>query len=90
LRFDWFEPSGETTEVTFELTARDDEVHLLLTHRNLGSRDEMIGVAAGWHTHVGILIDRLHERKSPPFWATLVALETEYGKRISDNDVMSR
>lgn len=87
LSFEWFEPTGEATEVTFELSPRGEEVHLLLTHRDLRKRDEMIGVSAGWHTHLGILVDQLRDRKSPPFWATLVALEDEYDKRITDKDV---
>ena len=88
LTFSWLEPSGQASEVTFELTEQGSEVQLVLTHRDLGNLDEMIGVAAGWHTHVGILVDILNDRKSPKFWATLMELEEKYAERITEDDVV--
>jgi hypothetical protein len=38
----------------------------------------MINVAGGWHTHLGILVDRLNERVPPPFWSAPCAA----GERI--------
>ena len=82
LSFTWGEESGDQSEVTFELSQRDDEVLLVLTHRRLRNRDEMIGVASGWHVHVGILLDQLNDRAPKPFWSKLKSLEAEYGKRF--------
>ncbi|GAA5074138.1 SRPBCC family protein [Lysobacter panacisoli] len=81
LAYTWAEGSGES-EVRFELTPRGDEVHLVLTHSRLGSRDGMVSVSGGWHTHLGILADRLSGRTPPGFWATHGPLEAEYERRI--------
>jgi len=82
LSFTWGEEQGDESEVTFELADRGGEVLLVLTHRRLRNRSEMIGVASGWHVHVGILIDQLNGRASKPFWSTLEKLEAEYDKRL--------
>ena len=82
LSFTWGEEQGDESEVTFELADRGGEVLLVLTHRRLRNRSEMIGVASGWHVHVGILIDQLNGRESKPFWSTLEKLEAEYDKLL--------
>ncbi len=82
LSYTWAESEAEDSEVTFELTPRAGGVRLVLTHRRLASRDEMIGVAGGWHTHLGILSDRLAGREPPGFWATHMRLEAEYEQMI--------
>lgn len=82
LSYTWNEASGEESEVTFELRSEGDDVHLVLTHRRLPNREEMLSVAAGWHTHLGILADRLSGRTSPGFWSTHMRLEAEYEKLI--------
>ncbi|RUL70986.1 SRPBCC family protein [Dyella choica] len=70
------------SEVRFELTPRGDQVLLVLTHTRLASYDALIGVAGGWHTHLGILADRLSGREPPAFWATHARMEAEYQERI--------
>jgi uncharacterized protein YndB with AHSA1/START domain len=76
------ENSTETpSEVCIELVPRGDLVLLVLTHRRLCA-DAMISVAGGWHTHLGILEDRLHGREARPFWRTHKALEAEYERRL--------
>lgn len=82
LSFMWGEEQGDESEVTFELTDRNGEVFLVLTHRRLRNRSELISVAGGWHVHVGILIDVLNGREPKPFWSRLEALEAEYDKRL--------
>lgn len=72
----------DASEVRFELSVQGDEVRLLLTHSRLPNRGEILSVAGGWHTHLGILSDRLAGREPPGFWATIAQLETEYEKRI--------
>ncbi|MGE5146383.1 MAG: SRPBCC family protein [Candidatus Eiseniibacteriota bacterium] len=75
---------GPATEVTFELTKKGDDVLLVVTHRRLSDRDMLIGVGSGWHTHLGILADRLAGRPPRPFWATHEALIGDYRKRLAD------
>ena len=82
LSFTWGEEEGDESEVTFELSEREEQVLMVLTHRRLRNRQEMIGVAGGWHTHVDILIDQLNGRVPKPFWAKIERLEAEYDKRI--------
>ena len=82
LSFEWFEDSGEASEVTFELSERGDQVQIVLTHRQLRNRQEMVSVASGWDVHVGVLIDQLNGRELQPFWAKIEKLEAEYDKRI--------
>lgn len=82
LSFTWDEEEGDESEVTFELSEQNAEVLMVLTHRKLGNRKAMVGVASGWHVHVGILIDQLNGRESKPFWSTLEQLEAEYEKRL--------
>lgn len=73
---------GEASEVTFELTPREDEVMLVLTHRRIATRSSMVSFSGGWHTHIGILRHRLEDRDPPGFWTTFTRLEAEYQKRI--------
>lgn len=82
LSYTWGESSGEDSEVTFELTPRGKNVLLVVTHRRLADRATLVSVAAGWHAHLGILIDRLAGEEPRPFWTTHARLEAEYGKRI--------
>jgi uncharacterized protein YndB with AHSA1/START domain len=82
LSFMWGEEHGEESEVTFELSDQGKEVRMVLTHRRLPNRSEMVSVASGWHVHVGILIDQLNQREPQPFWSTLERLEAEYEKRL--------
>ena len=78
LSFTWGE--GETpSEVTFELTPQGNEVLLVLTHRKLANRAEMVEVAGGWHTHLGVLVDQANGRVPRPFW-------TEWRRVNGDHD----
>lgn len=82
LSYTWGEENGRESEVTFELTPREKDVLLVLTHRRLGARDEMLSVSGGWHTHLAILEDQLNGRVPRPFWSTHERLENEYRKRL--------
>ena len=82
LSYTWGGDPAEGSEVRFELTPRVDKVLLVVTHRRLADHDEMISVAAGWHTHLDILLDRLEDREPAGFWATHTRLEAEYERRI--------
>jgi len=79
LAFTW----GENSEVTFELTPKDDQILFVLTHRRLGDDPEVLGsVAAGWHTHLAILLARLAGEVPPPFWSTHFGHEAAYARTI--------
>jgi hypothetical protein len=41
--------SGGESEVTFELSKKNNEVLMVVTHRRLRNREELVGVSAGWH-----------------------------------------
>jgi uncharacterized protein YndB with AHSA1/START domain len=82
LRFTWSDEPGDESEVTFELSRRDQEVLMVLTHRRLANRKEMVSVASGWHVHVGVLIDQLKGHEPQPFWSKIERLEAEYDKLL--------
>jgi uncharacterized protein YndB with AHSA1/START domain len=84
LAYTWSESRGGESEVTFELTPRGKDVALAITHRRLADRDEMISVAAGWHAHLGTLIDHLAGRMPKSFWAAHTQLEEEYERRLPE------
>lgn len=86
LSFTWGEEQGDESEVTFELADRDGKVLMVLTHRRLRNREEMISVASGWHAHVGILIDHLNGQEPKPFWSTHEKLEAAYQERFPAED----
>lgn len=73
---------GDYSELTYELFEDGDKVKLVLTHRRLNSREEMISVCGGWHTHLDILEDVLAERETTGFWKQHTANEIEYEKRL--------
>ncbi len=81
LAFTWGD-GAEPSDVTFELTPRGERVHLVVTHRRLASRDDKVSVAAGWHTHLGVLAARLEAREPEGFWSRFTQLEADYGARI--------
>jgi uncharacterized protein YndB with AHSA1/START domain len=83
LSYTWGDAPGEKSEVTFELSASGRDVLLVVTHRRLRDRGEMVGVASGWHSHLGILEDQLNGREPRPFWTWIVKTKAEYEKRLA-------
>lgn len=83
LTFTWPEEDGQVSDVTFELTVQGNDVLLVLTHRNIGTRKAMANFSGGWHSHLGILSDVLHEREPRPFWTMHASVEAEYAKRLA-------
>lgn len=83
LSYTWGDETGKVSEVTFELTPKGEKVLLVLTHRRLGDNfDTLASVAAGWHTHLGILGDRLDGRVPKGFWSVHTRMEQEYTNRL--------
>jgi uncharacterized protein YndB with AHSA1/START domain len=81
LAYTWGEDDG-ASHVRFELSARGDQVALVVTHSRLASRDGMLSVAAGWHAHLDILRDRLDGRTPEGLWRAHTRLEAEYAQRL--------
>lgn len=73
---------GELSEVCYELTPDGNDVLLVLTHRRLASRDELMSVTGGWHTHLDILRDIMAGTEPQAFWARHTVLEAEYEARL--------
>lgn len=82
LAFTWGGSKGEPSEVMFELSPEGEGTRLVLTHRKLNSRDDMIDVAGGWHTHLDVLSARLEGRAPGPFWSAHHLWEADYKARI--------
>lgn len=71
------------SEVLFELVPKEDNTQLILTHSRLeDSREVLVSVAAGWHTHLGILEDRLFGKEPDGFWKMYVKYEEDYERRL--------
>lgn len=82
LTYTWGGSAGSPSEVTFELSPHGDGALLVITHRKLASRADMVDVAGGWHTHLNVLAARLAGREPGPFWSAIAAREAEYQERI--------
>ena len=83
LAFNWSaDKSG--SEATFELSQEGPNTRLVVTHQRLASRKQLIGVSAGWHTHIGILIDLLSQHAPRRFWPEHIRLEKVYEGRFPE------
>ena len=69
-------------EVSFELEPRGDRVLLTVVHRRLPDRGTKLGVSAGWHAHLDMLVARLTGDEPEPFWDSWTRLRKEYDQRI--------
>jgi uncharacterized protein YndB with AHSA1/START domain len=77
LAFNWSaDKSG--SEATFELSQEGPDTRLVVTHRRLTNRKQLVSVSAGWHTHIGILIDLLSQQTPRKFWPEHIRLEQVY------------
>ena len=81
------ESTGEESEVTYELVPqKNNKVLLILTHVHLGDDPAvLISVGAGWHTHLGILADRLEGFEPQGFWTVHTQMEKEYERLVKKN-----
>ena len=77
-----WEFEGENSEVTYELSEEGEQVRLVLTHRRLGSSNEVLSVCGGWHTHLAILEDVLAGSTPEPFWKAHTKYEALYESRL--------
>lgn len=56
------------SEVLYELKPEGDYTRLVITHSKLPSRGDMVGVGAGWNSHLDVLEDEFAERRNKDFW----------------------
>lgn len=83
LSYTWGDGEDDS-EVCFELFPLEDgEVRLVVTHRRLRSREGMANVAAGWHVHLGLLLDHLEGREPRGFWSAHGRLEAGYARHLA-------
>ncbi|MFZ1687266.1 MAG: SRPBCC family protein [Flavobacteriales bacterium] len=82
LGFTWGARAEALSEVVFELSMRGNDVLLVLTHHRLPNQKDLLGVSGGWHAHLDVLVEHLHGRTSPGFWASHAALNAEYKQRV--------
>jgi uncharacterized protein YndB with AHSA1/START domain len=78
IAFTW-EGSGE---VSFELEPKGEEVLLTVIHRRLPDRKSLLGVGAGWHMHLDVLVARSTGKEPAPFWDGWSRLREEYDRRM--------
>lgn len=65
-----FHHTQDDSETIFELTPEGDCVQLVLTHRCRGDQlPHLVNFAAGWHSHLIILLFLLENTERPLFWA---------------------
>jgi len=68
--------------VSFELDPQGDQVMLTVIHRRLPDRANLLGVGAGWHAHLDVLVARASGKEPAPFWDGLSRLRKEYDRRL--------
>ena len=69
-------------DVTFTLEPRGEKVLLTVVHRRLPNRGETLGVSAGWHAHLDMLVARMTGEEPEPFWDHWIKLKADYDPRI--------
>ena len=80
LAFTWGDDAAG--EVLFELTARGDKVHLVITHRGLVTDESLKNVASGWHAHLTIVLDILEHKAPRNFWHVFETIEAQNRQRM--------
>ncbi len=82
---------GEDAEVIFTLSPRGpDRTALVITHRRLEDRADMIRIASGWHAHLLLLEDVILDRDRRPFWKNFEAAHTEHERLLGEPPVIVR
>ena len=69
-------------DVTFDLAPQGDEVLLVVTHRGISNRENMLMIGAGWHIHLDLLDARISGAATEPFWDGWRRLREEYDRRM--------
>lgn len=75
---------GVQSDVLFELAEKGSDTLLTITHRRPPTRDVLLSVSAGWHSHVDVLEAKLVGRKPGPHWDNWVKLRDDYARRLPE------
>ncbi len=59
---------GNNGDVSIDLEPKGQEVLLTLVHRRLPDRPTLLRVAAGWHSHLDVLVARSSGKEPAAFW----------------------
>ena len=81
LVFRWGQ-NENASEVTFALSPHGGDTRMVVTHRRLESHGQLLSVSAGWHAHIGILLDILSDEPPRNFWPEHARLAKVYGERF--------
>jgi uncharacterized protein YndB with AHSA1/START domain len=73
---------GTNGDVSIDLEPKGSEVLLTLVHRRLPDRPTLLRVAAGWHSHLDVLVARSSGKEPAAFWDGMIGLLEDYDKRI--------
>ena len=73
---------GEHGNVSIELTEQGNQVLLTLIQSRIPDRSTTLGVSAGWHAHLDILVARVSGATPPPFWDAWARLRKDYEQRL--------
>lgn len=73
---------GTASNVTFTLASRGEGTLLTIVHARLPDRASLLGVSAGWHAHLGVLVALVEGSKPAPFWDAFTALKQDYDQRL--------
>ncbi|MGB8313939.1 MAG: SRPBCC family protein [Aestuariivirga sp.] len=82
LAFNW-SIDGTGTESRFQLSQEGLDTRLVITQQRVSNRNQLLGMTAGWHVHIGILIDLLQDKTPRSFWPEHVRLKKVYEGRIA-------
>ncbi|MGV6820807.1 MAG: hypothetical protein ACWA5T_09975 [Parvularcula sp.] len=80
----WPSPEGNN-EIEFRLKEIDGKVILELFQRGEIPVEHFLGSCAGWHTHLGLMVDKMGGVSPQPFWTTHEALYLEYRSLFKDH-----
>lgn len=69
-------------DVSIELAPRGDKVLLTLTHSGVPDHATLLGVSAGWHSHLDLLDARARGTNPEPFWESWSRLRQDYERRM--------
>ena len=57
-------------------------MQLTLIHRRVRDRAMLLGVSAGWHMHLDVLVANVSGTEAEPFWDGIRRLKNDYEQRL--------
>ena len=69
-------------DVEFTLAEEGPDVRLTLIHQRIPDRGTLLGVSAGWHAHLDVMVARLTGWTMAPFNTTRERLKEDYAQRL--------